>query len=52
MAVIKEVLEKGSVAEKCRKHSIDPAMYYRWRESYDSFEIDGLKAYAKKMERK
>ena len=50
MAVIKEVQEKGSVAETCRKYSIDPAMYYRWKKSYDSFGIDGLKAYARRME--
>jgi transposase-like protein len=50
MAVIKEVQEKESVAETCSKYSIDPAMNYRWKESYDSFGIDGLKAYARRME--
>ena len=25
-------------------------MHYRWKESYDSFGIDGLKAYARRME--
>jgi formate dehydrogenase maturation protein FdhE len=49
MAAIKEVQEKGSVAGTCRKYSI-PGMYYRWKESYDSFGIDGLKAYARRME--
>ncbi len=29
MAAIREVQEKGSVAETCRKYSIDPATYYR-----------------------
>jgi transposase-like protein len=50
MALIREVQEKGSVAGTCRKYSVDPAMYYRWEESYDSFGIDGLKAYARRME--
>ncbi|MBX8632638.1 MAG: transposase [Thermoplasmata archaeon YP2-bin.285] len=50
MAVIKEVQEKESVAETCSKYSIDPAMNYRWKESYDSFGIDGLKAYTRRME--
>ena len=45
-AVTKEVQEDGSVAEMCRKYSIDTAMYYRWKESYDSFGWDGLNAYA------
>jgi hypothetical protein len=39
MAVVKEVQEKESVAETCRKYSIDPVMYLRWKESYDSFGV-------------
>ena len=45
LAVIKEVQEKGSVVETCRKYSIDPAMYYRWKASYDTFGVDGLKSH-------
>jgi transposase-like protein len=50
MAVIREVQEKGSVAGTCRKYSIYTVMYYRWKESYDSYGIDGPKAYARRME--
>ena len=50
LAVIKEIQEKGSVVETCRKYSVDPAMYYRWKESYDTFGIDGLKSHYRRME--
>ena len=50
LAVIKEVQEKGSVVETCRKYSIDPAMYYRWKASYDTFGVDGLKSHYRRME--
>ena len=50
LAVIKEVQEKGSVVQTCRKYSIDPAMYYRWKASYDTFGVDGLKSHYRRME--
>ena len=50
LAVIKEVQEKGTVVETCRKYSIDPAMYYRWKASYDTFGVDGLKSHYRRME--
>ena len=50
LAVIKEIQEKGSVVETCRKYSIDPAMYYRWKASYDTFGVDGLKSHYRRME--
>ena len=50
LAVIKEIQEKGSVVETYRKYSVDPTMYYKWKESYDAFGIDGLRSYARRME--
>lgn len=50
LAVIKEIQEKGSVVETCRRYSVDPTMYYKWKESYDTFGIDGLRSYARRME--
>ena len=50
LAVIKEIQEKGSVVETCRKYSVDPTMYYRWMESYGTFGIDGLKSHYRRVE--
>jgi transposase-like protein len=33
LAIIKEVKENGKVVETCRKYSVDPGMYYKWKES-------------------
>ena len=50
LAIIKEIQEKGSVVETCRKYSIDPSMYYQWKESYETFGLDGLKSHSRRME--
>ena len=50
LAIIKEVKENGKVVETCRKYSIDPSMYYKWKESYDTFGLDGLKPRYRRME--
>jgi len=50
LAIIKEIMEKGAVVETCRKHSVDPSMYYKWKESYDTFGLDGLKPRSRRME--
>ena len=50
LAIIKEVKKNGRIVETCRKYSIDPGMYYRWKESYDSFCIDGLKPHYRRRE--
>ena len=52
LAIIKEVKEKGKVVETCRKYSIDPGMYSKWKESYDTFGLDGLKPHYRRMESK
>ena len=50
LAIIKEVKENGKVVETCRKYSLDPGMYYKWKESYDTFGLDGLKPHYRRME--
>ncbi len=50
LAIIKEIQEKGAVVETCRKYSVDPTMYYKWKENYDKFGVDSLRSYARRME--
>ncbi len=50
IVIIKEAKENGRIVETCRKYFIDPGMYYRWKESYDSFGLDGLKSNHRRME--
>ena len=50
LVIIKEIKEKGRVVETCRKYSVDPSMYYKWKESYDTFGLDGLKSHYRRME--
>jgi len=40
LAIIKDVKENGKVVETCRKYSIDPGMYYKCKESYNTFGLD------------
>jgi len=28
---------------------VDPGMYYKWKESYDTFGLDGLKPYCRRI---
>ena len=50
LAIIKEIKENGKVVEICRKYSVDLGMYYKWKESYDTFGLDGLKPHSRRME--
>ena len=50
LAIIKEVRENNKVVETCRKYSVGPEMYYKWKESYDTFGLDGLKPHCRRME--
>ena len=52
LSIIKEIKEKGKVFETCRKYSVDPGMYYKWKESYDTFVLDDLKTYYMRIESK
>ena len=31
-AIVMEGLKSGKVSETCRKHEIDPALFYRWKD--------------------
>ena len=50
LAIIKKIKENNKVVETCRKYSIDPGMYYKGKESYDTFGLDGLKPHYRRME--
>ena len=49
LAIIKEVKENGGIVETCRKYSIDPGMYYRYKESYDSSVLRGIETEMRKI---
>ena len=42
LALINEIKEKGHVVETCRIYGADPTMFYRWKESYETFGMEGL----------
>ena len=44
LALIKEIENGGHVIETCRKYSVDPTMFYRWKEAYNAFGMDGLRS--------
>jgi len=46
LAIIKEIGETGKVIETCRKYSISNGMYYKWKEAYNTFGLDGIKSHA------
>ncbi len=50
LAILKEVKEGNSLAEISRKYSIDPSMLTRWRESYETFGLEGLKSHSTAIE--
>jgi transposase-like protein len=43
LAIIKEIKEGGKVVDTCREYSVDPGMYYRWKDSYNKFGSEGQK---------
>ncbi len=44
LALINEIRNKGHVVETCRKYRADPTMFYRWKESYETFGMEGLRS--------
>ena len=47
LALINEIKQNGHVVETCRKHGVDPSdptMFYRWKESYETFGMEGLRS--------
>ena len=43
LAIIKEVEETGKGIETCRKYSISSWMYYKWKDVFNKFGLDGIK---------
>ena len=43
LAIINEIRERGQVLDTCRKYSVDPTMFYRWKEAFDTFGMEGLR---------
>ncbi len=44
IALINEIRDKGNVVETCRKYGVDPTMFYRWKESYETFGMERLRS--------
>ena len=44
LAIINEIRERGQVLDTCRKYSVDPTMFYRWKETFDTFGMEGLRS--------
>ncbi|HKJ97234.1 MAG TPA: transposase [Thermoplasmataceae archaeon] len=44
LALINEIKEKGQVVETCRKYGTDPTMFYRWKEIFDTYGVEGLRS--------
>lgn len=44
LALINEIKEKGQVVETCRKYGADPTMFYRWKEIFDTYGVEGLRS--------
>ena len=38
LAIENRTKENGKFVETCRKCPIDPSMYYKWKESYDTLK--------------
>ena len=43
-ALINEIKDKDQVVETCRKYGADPTMFYRWKESSETFGMEGLRS--------
>ena len=44
LALINKIKDKSHVVETCRKYGADPTMFYRWKESYETFGMEGLRS--------
>ena len=44
LALINEIKQNGHVVETCRKYGVNPSMFYRWKEIYDTYGVDGLRS--------
>lgn len=43
LRILREIENSGAVVKICRKWSIDPSMYYKWKAKYEAEGINGLK---------
>lgn len=50
LALINEVKEKGQVVETCRRYGADPTMFYRWKEAFQTFGMEGLRSRSQSIE--
>ncbi|MHB1812916.1 MAG: helix-turn-helix domain-containing protein [Thermoplasmataceae archaeon] len=50
LTIIKESKGNDRVVETCRKYSLGPDMCYKWKESYETFGLDGLESHYIRME--
>ena len=44
LAIINEIRGRGQVLDTCRKYSVDPTMFYRWKEAFYTFGMEGLRS--------
>ena len=44
LALINEIKENGHVVETCRKYGVDPSMFYRWKDIFDTYGVEGLRS--------
>ena len=44
LALINEIKEKGQVVETCRRYAVDPSLFYRWKEIFDTYGVEGLRS--------
>ena len=45
LAIIKEIEETGKVFETCRKYSISIGLYYKWKDAYNIYGLNGIKSH-------
>lgn len=43
LTIIMAIKKNNKVVETCRKYSLDPGMFYKRKESYNTFELEGRK---------
>ena len=50
LTLINEIKDKHHVVETCRKYGADPTMFYRWKESFETFVMEGLRSRSRSLE--
>ena len=44
LALINEIKQNGHVVETCRKYGVVLSMFYLWKETYDTYGVDGFRS--------